>query len=541
MGLETGTYISDLVVLNPTASDPKSQGDDHLRLLKSTIKTTFPAITGAMNASHTELNFMVGVTSAIQTQLNSKGAIAGQTWTGTHAFASTTSIGTVTAAEIARLSGVTSAIQTQIDSKGAISGQTWTGTHIFPSTVSFGNVSATELGYLDGVSSAIQTQLDAKAPLASPALTGVPIAPTAAVGTNTTQLATMAAIQAAAFLAALPSQAGNARKFVTTDGATASWASVGVLDRRAISGADTVALADVGQFVDVTSGTFTLAFAAAATLGDQATGFIGNSGTGNVTLDPNGAETIDGLTSYVMYPNEIRRWYVEGSTIKTQVIQNFFVKITSTATFVLPPGYGALGMRLWSSGASGQRTNNGATAASGGGAGGCGDATIAASSIGASTTVTIGAGGLAVSGVATGNPGNPTSFGSLFTVYPGSTWLDGGSVRNGLKTTSPVGFEGAQTANTPDVNGAIWGGGAASNIASAASSGSLYGGGAGGSVDAAGTLFAAGTSLFAGAGGAASAAGNGTAGTAPAGGGGGTKTGASSGAGARGEAWIWGL
>jgi hypothetical protein len=36
-----------------------------------------------------------------------------------------------------------------------------------------------------------------KAPLASPALTGVPTAPTATLGTNTTQLATMAALQAA--------------------------------------------------------------------------------------------------------------------------------------------------------------------------------------------------------------------------------------------------------------------------------------------------------------------------------------------------------
>ena len=37
------------------------------------------------------------------------------------------------------------------------------------------------------------------APLASPALTGVPVAPTAALGTNTTQLATMAAIIASMF------------------------------------------------------------------------------------------------------------------------------------------------------------------------------------------------------------------------------------------------------------------------------------------------------------------------------------------------------
>lgn len=53
-----------------------------------------------------------------------------------------------------------------------------------------------ELNYVDGVTSAIQTQLNDKAPLASPGLTGTPTAPTAAVGTNTTQLATTAYVNA---------------------------------------------------------------------------------------------------------------------------------------------------------------------------------------------------------------------------------------------------------------------------------------------------------------------------------------------------------
>ena len=56
--------------------------------------------------------------------------------------------------------------------------------------------SATELNYVDGVTSAIQTQLDDKAPLASPALTGTPTAPTAAVDTNSTQIATTAYVVA---------------------------------------------------------------------------------------------------------------------------------------------------------------------------------------------------------------------------------------------------------------------------------------------------------------------------------------------------------
>lgn len=47
MGLETGTYIDDLVVTNPVGStDPKSQGDNHLRLIKSVLKSTFPGMAG---------------------------------------------------------------------------------------------------------------------------------------------------------------------------------------------------------------------------------------------------------------------------------------------------------------------------------------------------------------------------------------------------------------------------------------------------------------------------------------------------------------
>jgi len=70
MGLETGTYISDLNASNPASGDAKSQGDDHIRLVKSTIKATFPNVTGAVTPTHTELNYVDGVTSAIQTQLD---------------------------------------------------------------------------------------------------------------------------------------------------------------------------------------------------------------------------------------------------------------------------------------------------------------------------------------------------------------------------------------------------------------------------------------------------------------------------------------
>ena len=59
MALETGTFISDLVATNPTGSDALAFADDHLRLIKSTVKATFPNISGAVTKTHTEINTAV--------------------------------------------------------------------------------------------------------------------------------------------------------------------------------------------------------------------------------------------------------------------------------------------------------------------------------------------------------------------------------------------------------------------------------------------------------------------------------------------------
>lgn len=42
MGLESGTWVDDLTASYPAASDPIPQGDDHIRLVKSVLRTTFP-------------------------------------------------------------------------------------------------------------------------------------------------------------------------------------------------------------------------------------------------------------------------------------------------------------------------------------------------------------------------------------------------------------------------------------------------------------------------------------------------------------------
>ena len=70
MALESGTYISSLNAANPVATDGISESDNHLRLLKSTILATFPSVTGAINATHTEINTATdGSTAATSTTL----------------------------------------------------------------------------------------------------------------------------------------------------------------------------------------------------------------------------------------------------------------------------------------------------------------------------------------------------------------------------------------------------------------------------------------------------------------------------------------
>ncbi len=67
MGLEAGTFLDDLVVTNPVgATDPKSQGDDHLRLIKTVLKNSFPDVDQAVSTI---------ISSATEPTLNRKGTL----------------------------------------------------------------------------------------------------------------------------------------------------------------------------------------------------------------------------------------------------------------------------------------------------------------------------------------------------------------------------------------------------------------------------------------------------------------------------------
>lgn len=188
MSVESALHPQQLNTNWPQPQDFVSEGDDHLRLLKTVLKTTFPNVAGAVTVSEVEINYLAGLAEPVQTQLDARGKITGQTWTGLHVFPATTTVGPLTPTIQSRLAGVASDVQAQLDGKGAVAGQAWTGPHDF---------------------------------------TGAAITvPAVAVGDSSNKPATTAFVAATALAASLPGQNGNAGKYLTTDGNTAGWGAL---------------------------------------------------------------------------------------------------------------------------------------------------------------------------------------------------------------------------------------------------------------------------------------------------------------------------
>jgi hypothetical protein len=58
MGLEIVLHLDDLDATNPVGTDPRSEGDDHIRNVKTALLTDFPSISGVVTSTHSELNFV---------------------------------------------------------------------------------------------------------------------------------------------------------------------------------------------------------------------------------------------------------------------------------------------------------------------------------------------------------------------------------------------------------------------------------------------------------------------------------------------------
>jgi hypothetical protein len=271
MALESGNYINDLAITNPTSSDPKSQGDDHLRLLKTVLKETLNGFTGAILVTATDTGTATGHiltpstalvsytpmlcllykanitnTGALTVNVSGLGVRSIKTMAGADPTAGDivagypmllmydgTNFVTLGGSEFLSKTG-----NQKLTGNFTVDGnETVTGNELVTGTL--GVTGKTTLNEAVGLTRTtgdnttnlattefVKNTADLLAPLASPALTGTPTSPTASSGTSTNQIATCAFVTATAFNAALPAQAGNAGKFVTTDGTNASWAEL---------------------------------------------------------------------------------------------------------------------------------------------------------------------------------------------------------------------------------------------------------------------------------------------------------------------------
>ena len=213
------------------------------------------------------------------------------------------------------------------------------------------------------------------------------------------------------------------------------------------------------------------------------------------------------------------RWGSVGSIS----IQTF----TSSGTWTKPSSGTMAHILIWGGGGGGKRDNDGGT---GGGGGGCNEIIFPLSKLGATETITIGAGGTpgAITDHIAGGTGGNSTFGSHITAYGGY---------GGYDSTAPGGGGGEIAVGTQGVGGA-WGGGEGGVRSS-----TRYGGGGGGGT--AGTAFYGGggggnyngngaESLYGGNGGD----GNGGSGTQPGGGGAGSNSGTVAGTGGAGQCIV---
>lgn len=198
MALETGNYVGDLVITNPTPSDQKSAGDDHLRLIKTALKTSFAGFTGSILLTGSDTggvnNYALTPTPALPAYVTGMMVLFNPSATNT----------TTSTINVSALGAKT--IKT-VDGAALTAGDFVTGVYhllIYDGT-DFRLVGLTK-NYADNLSfsSSLPSQTGnggkyittdgATAswadPYASAPLTGTPTAPTAATATNTTQIAT---------------------------------------------------------------------------------------------------------------------------------------------------------------------------------------------------------------------------------------------------------------------------------------------------------------------------------------------------------------
>ena len=333
---------------------------------------------------------------------------------------------------------------------------------------------------------------------------------------------------------------------------------------------------DAGKYFEV-SGNISISVTNASFLGTKWYCYIKNTGTFGITLDPVGTDTIDGLGSLIMYPNEARLIFSDGTAgLHSIVISAYSVAFTTSGTWTKPPGYSRHDGLLWGGGGGGCRDTSYNTG--GGGGGGCTPFTFPSAVLPSSVAYTIGAGGAAVTS-GNASAGGNSSFNGIIAYGGSGACIGSGAAGTGGAGGGMLGAPSTGSNSAPAWGGAptinwmaltnphtqlsnqfggggayqsyagdsVWGGGGGgtqkwiSGTTILGAGDSVYGGGGGSGAHTS----LAGGSVFGGSGGVGYSGGSGNAGvpSAPGGGGGSISNGGTGlpTSGARGELRIWGV
>lgn len=467
MALEIGDFVGDLVPSNPGPNDPKSQGDDHLRLIKEVLQNSFSGflksilVTGSAAMGGTANQVVLTVPGNFE--VDSSPALITFTAPATNQGPMEINVNGLGYEDIIALSG--GALQAGAVISGRPVVLLWDG-------------AAYRLlagGLVDTVQS---------------------MAPTPSFPDNTDAIATTAYVTQATLSASLPGQAGNAGKFLHTDGSNAAfehvpnWVFVPVNSSRLIDSGDFRAL------LDVTSAA-TYELEEISSLFPEFYVYVRNNGvSAGIQIDTTGSDTINGIGSLfipdgamaliVIGGGEFKSFFFSGvgprqaytntQAYTTPGVTTFNVPITTTyrITVIGPGGTGAF--------AAGAVSTT-RYLASGGGGGGMAVQEVLLQQ-GDTYTVTVGAGGAMISAPlnsVNGNPGQgPSSVvgpGVNLIANPGQGGLSGSSINGGPSTTVAGGAGGSATGGDLNVPGRP-GGNAAINAGGSGPAPKAGGGGA---------------------------------------------------------------
>lgn len=200
-----------------------------------------------------------------------------------------------------------------------------------------------------------------------------------------------------------------------------------------------ISAANKGNLIDITSGTFTQTFSAASTLGNGWFCYVRNSGTGDITLDPNASEQIDGVTSGLLKPGMTLLIQCDGSALNAVRIDNQTITEvkTSGTSWTCPIGVRRVKIRMSGGGASGGGTT------AGGSAGGYLEKTLIVSP--GIYTYAIGSGGAGVSSGAFGRSGGTTVFtanGVQYAAYGGNAANESSANPGGTAVNGDLNIQG---------------------------------------------------------------------------------------------------